>query len=34
MGFELNLSRHDLAETYLEQFRIAIVESNPLGMMW
>lgn len=33
MGFDANISRHDLAETYLEQFRIAISESNPLGMM-
>ena len=32
-GFNANLSRHDLAETYLEQYRIAITESNPLGMM-
>jgi beta-glucosidase len=33
MGFDANISRHDLAETYLEQYRIAISESNPLGMM-
>ena len=33
MGFGFNLTRHDLAETYLEQYRIAIAESNALGMM-
>lgn len=27
------INRHDLAETYLEQFRIAISEGNALGMM-
>lgn len=32
-GFNGNVSRHDLAETYLEQYRIAISESNALGMM-
>jgi beta-D-xylosidase 4 len=32
-GFNANISRHDLAETYLEQFRIAMSESQPLGMM-
>ena len=30
-GFDATISRHDLAETYLEQFRIAITEANPLG---
>jgi beta-glucosidase-like glycosyl hydrolase len=25
-GFDANISRHDLAETYLEQYRIAIQE--------
>lgn len=33
MGFDAVISRHDLAETYLEQYRIAITESEPLGMM-
>ena len=33
MGFDANISRHDLAETYLEQYRIALTESEPLGMM-
>ena len=33
MGFSFNITRHDLAETYLEQYRIAITESNALGMM-
>jgi beta-glucosidase len=33
MGFSAVISRHDLAETYLEQYRIAISESNALGMM-
>jgi beta-glucosidase-like glycosyl hydrolase len=33
MGFTFNISRHDLAETYLEQYRIAIAESQPYGMM-
>ena len=33
MGFDANISRHDLAETYLEQYRIAITESEPLGIM-
>lgn len=33
MGFDATITRHDLAETYLEQFRIAIAEAHPLGMM-
>ena len=33
MGFEGTINRHDLAETYLEQYRIAIAEGNTLGMM-
>ena len=33
MGFDATISRHDLAETYLEQYRVAITESEPLGMM-
>ena len=32
-GFNGVINRHDLAEIYLEQMRIAITESNPLGMM-
>eukprot|EP00041_Stephanoeca_diplocostata_P002461 m.26785 g.26785 ORF g.26785 m.26785 type:complete len:826 (+) comp13381_c0_seq2:48-2525(+) len=32
-GFSGNISLHDLAETYLDQYRIAIRDSNPLGMM-
>ena len=32
-GFNANISRRDLAETYLEQYRIAISEGKPLGMM-
>jgi beta-glucosidase-like glycosyl hydrolase len=31
MGFDATISRHDLAETYLEQFRIAITESEPVS---
>lgn len=32
-GFEGTISRRDLAETYLEQYRIAISEGKTLGMM-
>lgn len=31
MGFDATISRHDLAETYLEQYRIAITESEPVS---
>ena len=32
-GFDASISRHDLAETHLEQYRITISESNALGTM-
>ena len=33
MGFDATIARRDMAETYLEQFRIAMTEAEPLGMM-